>query len=266
MNVYHVKQPFTLIQAAGYLKHTRAAGGKAIYFRGQSKLHKDLKPSLFRGLATGARRSWRVGDINAFLTQVRKDQLALRAVPEAAQEAVLQHYGLRTQWLDVVDNVWIALWFACHKALTHGTRGEHLHFEKRVPRHLAAAERYAYILLLESARTPNTKKGQGFAKDTDSETIDLRVAVPSHFIRPHVQHGLVIRKLDGGETSFDFSRMIVGIIRVDLDDALEWLGVGDLLSVHALFPPPPYDFGYREVLEGVKPTAASLGAIHHIGA
>ena len=35
-NVYHVKKPFVLVQAAGYLKYVRAKShNKAVFFRGQ---------------------------------------------------------------------------------------------------------------------------------------------------------------------------------------------------------------------------------------
>jgi hypothetical protein len=41
---------------------------------------------------------------------------------------------------------------------------------------------------------------------------------------------------------------------------------GDMLNVHALFPPPPYDIGYQEILDNLEVSKKFLGAIHHIGA
>jgi hypothetical protein len=109
--------------------------------------------------------------------------------------------------------------------------------------------------------------GPGCFKDDDSEAIDLRIAAPSHFVRPHAQHGLVIKALDKeGRASIDFSPLLAGIIRVDLADALDWLGSGDMLNVHSLFPPPPYDFGYQEILDNLPVPNKHLGAIHRIGA
>ena len=64
----------------------------------------------------------------------------------------------------------------------------------------------------------------------------------------------------------DFSKLLAGIIRVDLANALEWLGSGDLLNVNALFPPPLYDFGYQEILDNLAVSNKFFGAIHHIGA
>lgn len=264
LKVYHVKKPFTLIQALGYLKFNRAQQGKAVYYRGQAKLRNSLVSSLLRGVTTTGRAGQRVGVMNGFLDRVRNEQRALLAVPHHAQEAVLQHYGLRTRWLDVVDNVWVALWFACHSALAHGPRDEYLHFERRVPRRIPEAERYAYILLIEVSNRPMTERG--LCGDASSEAIDLRIAVPSHFIRPHLQHGLVVRGLNNGETALDYMNLVAGIIRIDLEDALEWLGAGDYLSVHGLFPPPAYDFGYSEVLAGIQTGSDVLKEIHRIGA
>lgn len=267
LTAYHVDKPFTLIQAAGYLKHTRAGSNKAVYFRGQERLHATMAPSLFRKLERQAARDTRAALMNQLLSSIKKNKVVLQAVPEEAREAVLQHYGLRTRWLDVVDNVWIALWFACHKAHATGRHGEFLHFERRVPRHEKEEERFAYIVLIEGANVANGVTGPGYFKDADSEVIDLRVAVPSHFIRPHLQHGLVVRALDlAGTTSIDFSKLVAGVIRVHLSDALDWLGSGDFLNVHALFPPPKYDFGYAEILQHIKTSDQFLGAIHQIGA
>lgn len=204
--------------------------------------------------------------MNLLLKKIRKEQRIFRAVPDHVQEPILQHYGLKTRWLDVVDNVWIALWFACHSAHAFGHHSEYLHFETRVPRHLKDDERFAYIILLESASTPDGKLGPGCFKDENSVTIDLRVAAPSQFVRPHAQHGLVVKALDAqGRAPLDFTPLLAGVIRVDLEDALDWLGSGGLLSVHALFPPPPYDYGYQEILNNLPDPNETLGAIHHIG-
>ncbi len=267
-NVFHATKPSVLIQAAGYLKHVRAQShNRAVYFRGQDTLFPTLPPSLYRGVTNANARDRRDERMQLLLKQIRKEKKVLRAVPEHAREPILQHYGLRTRWLDVVDNIWVALWFACHSAHTFGKYGEFLHFEKRIPRHTEPNAAFAYILLVEAAATPDPKFGAGCFADGSSATIDLRVAAPSQFVRPHAQHGLVVKALDGDKRApVDFSPLIVGVIRVELSDALEWLGSGHLLNMHSLFPPPPYDFGFQEILTHITATDRVLGAIHHIGA
>lgn len=267
-NVFHATKPYVLVQAAGYLKHILAKShNKSVYFRGQSKLYPTLPPTLYRGITRPQARERRDAEINRLLREIRESQVVLRALGNHVQEPILQHYGLKTRWLDVVDNVWIALWFACYTTHSFGKYGEYLHFEKRIVRHIKPDMRFAYILLLEAAATPDVKLGPGCFRDGNSATIDLRIAAPSHFVRPHAQHGLVVKALDlEGKAPIDFSPLLAGIIRVDLADALEWLGSGDLLNVHALFPPPPYDFGYQEILSNLIVSNEFLGAIHHIGA
>ena len=260
-----VEKPSALIQAVGYLKHTRAnpSINKMVYCRGQRSLHTSFSPTLYRGLKQENKRCDRDRLIKNFLNKIRIESAFLSAVPEYAREAVLQHYGLQTRWMDVVDNIWVALWFACHQAHTIGRHKEFLHFERRVKKH---ANDYAYILLLESASAAISDK-PGYFEDGNSSTIDLRIACPSHFIRPHAQHGLLVRlyKKDR-QISLDFSSLIVGVIRIDLDLALDWLGNGHTLSAHTLFPPPVYDYGYRELLDGLIPDDELLGRIQHIGA
>jgi hypothetical protein len=58
----------------------------------------------------------------------------------------------------------------------------------------SAGESFAYILLLKSSLVPNEAQ-PGHYRDDRSETVDLRVAVPSQFVRPHAQYGLLVRRL-----------------------------------------------------------------------
>jgi hypothetical protein len=272
LEVFHATSAHSLIQAAGYLKHTRARNAKkGVFFRGQVRLYPSLGPTLLRGVrGAGAPQNTTNKDLlRAFLAKLDADKKALRAVDENCREALLQHYGIRTTWLDVVDNIWVALWFACHqaKSLARGDE-EYLHFEKRVPRLQASGDpQYAYVLLLESASFEPVAGLPGHYRDDRSETIDLRVAAPSHFIRPHAQHGLLVRRLsNSGSPVGDCRPLHVGTIRVDLADALDWLGSASTLTIHSLFPPAYYDYGYRELLEFVQPGIGILGSIHRIQA
>ena len=264
--VFHAPTTHSFIQAAGYLKHTRAKkANKGVFFRGQTKLFPEFSPTLLRGIKQGPSCQRRLALIGDFLQEIETSGNAMRAVPSFCREALLQHYGVKTTWIDVVDNMWIALWFACHNAITIGRSNEYLHFEKRMvePGKMVAGK-YAYVILLESAYFTPVEKQHGNWIDDRSETIDLRISAPSQFVRPHAQHGLLIRRLsNNGLPVCDFSPLIVGIIRVDLMAALDWLGSASTLSVHSLFPPAFYDYGYRELLEHIHP-GKNLGCIHHI--
>lgn len=267
LEVFDAPSSHALIQAAGYLKYTLAkSSGQGVFFRGQTKLHKALSPSLLRGIKEGppsVRRRERLAEL---LRTIEADHSALRAVPPDCREPLLQHYGIRTTWLDVVDNIWIALWFACHYAKTVGWPEEYMHFEKRIPA-LRGEQEYAYVLLIASAHAAPLDGLPGRFRDERSETIDLRVAAPSQFVRPHAQHGLLVRRLSKTlQPVVDNLPLHVGTIRVRLEAALDWLGDATTLTTHSLFPPAYYDYGYRELLAGIKAKHKYLGSIQRVQA
>jgi hypothetical protein len=265
LEVFDAPSSHALIQAAGYLKYNLAKStGQGVFFRGQTRLYESLSPTLLRGVKEGPPNGRRRAKLDELLQSIDADGSALRAVPPDCREPLLQHYGIRTTWLDVVDNIWIALWFACHSANATGWPEEYLHFEKRIPK-LRGEQEYAYVLLLASAHSTPLPGLPGRFRDERSETIDLRTAVPSHFVRPHAQHGLLVRRLSKtGQPVSDNLPLHVGTIRVQLEAALDWLGDATTLTTHSLFPPAFYDYGYRELLAGIKPTHKSLGSIHRV--
>jgi hypothetical protein len=63
----------------------------------------------------------------------------------------------------------------------------------------------------------------------------------------------------------DYIQQLRGIVRIDLNEALSWLGHGDMLGVHALFPPPYYDHGYEILLNAQFNPTKDIGAIAHVG-
>ena len=263
--VYHVTSPHVLLQASGYLKHILGVEEPcAVAFRGQARLFKTLTPSLYRGVTSQKMKARRDVALTEYLATVRKERRVLRAVAEHAREPLLQHYGIRTKWLDLVDNVWVALWFGCHDPKATGRHGEYLHFERRIPR---GPTDFVYVLLLRAVVTNRSSARPGFWEGGETELVDLRVSVPSIFLRPHAQHALLLRRKKGlDHASIDYSDLVVGTIRVLLSDALEWLGSGGLLTPHALFPPATYDFGYHELLKGAPEGNEDVGAIHYVGA
>lgn len=266
-NVFHVWDPHALIQAAGYLKHIYATDKKeAIFFRGQTKLYKNLVPSLFRSCKNPGIQAKRVHSLNKYIKKVVLKNKIFKKFDTIIHEPLLQHYGLRTTWIDLVDNIWVALWFACHNAIFTGKYGHYLHFEKRSVYNTSSI-RYAYILLIAAEIANMNKYIPGLFSGNDTQLVDLRMAVPSIFLRPHAQHGVLFRqKGDGVARPFDYSNFVRGVIRVELEDAIKWLGTGPLLSAHLLFPPPVYDIGYEFLLSSQLGGDSIAGAISHVGA
>lgn len=173
-SVLHVKDSHALIQAAGYLKHVNARH-ENIYFRGQADLFPTLMPSLFRGVKSDHARGTRIGELHRVIEAASKKAQILRKLHPVFREPLLQHYGLRTTWLDLVDNVWVALWFACHRALVGTKTPRHLHFETRNP-DTEQGPSYVYILMLgtDNRRTPMP----GLLVGGRTELVDLRLGFP----------------------------------------------------------------------------------------
>lgn len=263
--VLHADEPHALVMAAGYLKYSFAKGaGEGIYFRGQRKLYGKLEPTLFRGLLQQKSADKRIAALAGLVDQYSTKCGLLGSLGEHVREPLLQHYGISTTWLDLVDNVWVALWFACHQAKTTGNHGEFWHFERRIP---SDSEKYAYILLVATDLTKRNREKPGYFTGTSTELVDLRMAAPSVFLRPHAQHGLLFRKKGGvGGRPVDYSSQIRGIIRVDLAKALHWLGEGKMVGAHSLFPPPYYDNGYQILLATDIPGVENIGRIAYVGA
>lgn len=261
--VFPVKDTHTLIQAAGYLKHVHGSKkSELIFFRGESRIYPTLPPTAFRGIATKRSESSAVRRINTAISHFSRP---LSATPSYAHEALLQHYGLKTTWIDLVDNIWVALWFACHQAHSAGPCGEYLHFERRIPRTDATCKAYILLVAADVAAPDLTRPGLYLGPNT--ELIDLRIAAPSVFVRPHAQHGLLMRmKGNHAQRPLEYSSQVRGVLEIDLSDALEWLGNSTALSTHSLFPPPAYDNGYSALLQASFPGAKNVGCIQHIGA
>jgi hypothetical protein len=263
--VLHVSEPTALVMAAGYLKYTRAKdAGTGILFRGQRRVYAGLVPTLYRDIKHESAQGRKHSLLNAATKSFSSCAKIFDGIGIYAHEPLLQHYGIHTTWIDLVDNVWVALWFACHRARVVGKHSEYMHFERRVP---SEDDKYAYILLVEVDLSFRARKKPGYYFGADTELVDLRMAAPSVFLRPHAQHGYLFRKKGTeGSRPMDYRDHIRGIVRIDLPSALEWLGSGKMVNTHSLFPPPYYDSGYQILLTCGAQYDAAIGAIHHIGA
>ena len=261
-DVFHVTTPHALMQAVGYLKHT-AEPWERIYMRGQGRLYDALAPTLYRGITNPMTQGKRHATLTKVISDFEAASPLFNAVPDYAKEPLLQHYGIQTTWLDIVDNIWIALWFALHRAYISGPEKQYMHFDPRIPKN---NDEFGYILLVKTEDSRREKVRKGIAKGDQTEVIDLRIAAPSIFLRPHAQHGLLFRArgTEGGRTT-DYASTLAGIVRFPLESGREWLGVGSMHDVRSLFPPPFFDSGYQ-ILLGIEFAEHALGVITHIGA
>ena len=82
-----------------------------VLMRGQSHNHPGMVPGLFRPPTHAIPRPSLLDAEMLFEKQIRR-RVKLGRFKRPHLAALLQHYGYRTSWLDVVDNLWVAVWFA----------------------------------------------------------------------------------------------------------------------------------------------------------
>jgi hypothetical protein len=308
IDVLTVSDPHALTQISGFFRYAAAPG--RTFFRGESKLHTTVLPSLFRdpsGPITFTSLSNRQSALKSYIDRLsvsdcvcpahtaaprrklkfRESHLCTGKIPRrprgalipgtfrAAVEPLLQHYGIRTRWLDLVDNVWIALWFACHEQKTEyektgnagsTSRAYAYHLRRSPFDPTSSSSHYAYIYMF-STGVLNPTEVPGYELSKEHRLIDLRYATPSVYLRPHAQHGLLLanRTMPSGDPQgavdqHTLNSALSGIIRIRLGDALDWLGSGALTDVFNLFPPAYSDLGYRKLLNA-EDAPHSIGAI-----
>ena len=254
--IYEINDFHTLVQFLGYGKYINRNVGN-VYYRGQASLYPidsvkeaerilykcNLIPSIYRPGKNGEKLT----KINLFYEHIKNvaTKIAcLSEMPTWKLTPLLQHYGFKTNWLDVVDNVWIALWFASHEFNKSFINNQ------EIINICKSEDKYAYLLLITSDAITEDIIHPGYFIGQNTTVVDLRKALPSTYLRPHAQHALMLRKNDI-DISKDYSDLIVGIAKIPIHKTTDWLGRSGLLSVQSLFPSPYYDFGYRKLLEEI---------------
>lgn len=277
-----------LTQLLGKVKFVNKEYGLVMY-RGECKLHDNVLPSLFRGRSNVANA---VAAMNTIKNKIIKDaklcnfiKLSENAENHNDQlEGLLQHYGVKTRYIDVVDNHWVAIWMGLNECQEYNLGNKYYRYCKReIPvadllnqmickktsdaeidtkadseketaekktKSQVEEEYYQYILLI--ALPYPSEYENGIRTHKNYKIIDLRQAVPSVFLRPHAQHGIVVRKAGKGNDKvedYDFANDVVCIIRIRIDRANQWLGDGQLMTQEALFPAPAFDNGYDILLQ-----------------
>lgn len=280
--LYDVTTTGAFNQLVGFAKFLNSEYGN-VYYRGVSGLYDNVLPSLMRNRAKGI-----PDDLNKVLNLIMederlKDSLKLRQTikPQTEQdhnsnkqikrfnkytvEALLQHYVGLTRFLDVVDNHWIALWMGSQKFHMHGKGHKYCEcIGRQLPigdvyeqiiisgKNNVKNDLYVYVLLIAMPHA-DTQPRFGITETKNYVEVDLRKALPSIYLRPHAQHALVIRKRDKQNMKqeanyYDMSNQVVGILRIRVDRAYQWLGQGLLMTKENIFPSPSIDQGYNTLL------------------
>ena len=234
--IYHVSSPQAFNQVVGYAKFINGSNGTVLY-RGQNKNYDSLPPSGARKGKTPVPDTTidamrKDPDIVRFFSLDSEDIKGWERYQNILIESVLQHYGANTYCMDFVDNHWCALWFGLYSFVDN-------HYEKRTE---PGEKLYVYLYLADT----NGACVRGMYIGEETYTVDLRKALPSTFARPAAQHGWIVRKHLREKCNYDDG--IIGVIEIDVDHAVKWLGEGELLSQENFFPDYSRDQGYKVLL------------------
>ena len=237
VKVYTIKSVHDLTQFIGYGKYINSIYHN-VFLRGQTDLYNGaLIPSLYRDRS---RINTLTSRYNERINELKKNIKSFSQYERVVLEPLLQHYGIKTPYIDLVDNIWVALWFALHQ-----TKAKLINSHEYIY-YCNSENEYSYILLIATDAIKNSNQ-RGVYVGEQTKLIDLRKALPSYFLRPHAQHAYMLRKKI--EYPEDYSDLVIGIARIPTALGIKWLGVNDFLTVSSLFPAAYFDFGYSILLK-----------------
>lgn len=241
-----------LMQIIGYFKHVASCVGKLIFLRGQGNLHKSLCPAIYRDIDSFEGKLVVESNLRDAVNKFKSARRDIGEIEEYKLEPILQHYGINTTWIDLVDNIWVALWFAAYKYNKYLFRYERV-----------SCNEFVYII---AVAVDDGSSNGGVIAGSETEVIDLRISAPSYFIRPHAQHGLLFRSSKRTDLlDCDYGEHVCGVIRLKSESVFSWLGNGRLVSQDFLFPKLEFDDGYqklnfcnREIINNLNPKIGSI--------
>lgn len=182
-----------------------------VYCRGQDRHFNSMRPSLFRAPSDRYSTQCLLKAEADFAAELAKASAAKR-FQRADLPALLQHYGVRTSWLDVVDNLYVATWFATHSRRGHawiGTRGGE----------------YGWLYFI-STYSPTSRL----------RVVDFRDKHHHLSTRAHSQHGVSVTK-DGTkwlDTARGLDEFVAATVRLRCTS--QWRLHGFMASERYLFP------------------------------
>jgi hypothetical protein len=236
-----VKSYAALVRVVGYVKYMSSSN---VLMRGQTNCYGCMKPSAYRN--TTARQI--DDEVEKFLSHFRKKTgFDPDPIHQVSTEALLQHYGIRTRWLDLVDSLAHALFFAAYEMSkregTYSFKGKEGDFAYVHLIDCGTDRDLAAVKVLDGLRIVNTA---GVWETTDGFALcDLRRAKSSKALRPHAQHGYLCRPPRGES---DLWTRVLLRIAFSPEQARSWLGNGAALSPEELFPDAKNDRVYGKLL------------------
>lgn len=188
---YYILDYRGLALASGIIRYHYYKNGQEsmIFYRGQRQ-DWELRPSLYRGC--------KVKEDIEKVTKWHQNALSIiskyfdKSGDPEDREALAQHYGLRTRFIDIVDNIGTALWFAYDECQKEARQNESV----------------GYIQIIAAPK----KK---------TKIINLQ-RKPSQWLRPHIQQALCLRTTSPEKNLGKLSNLVVATFVVPCTNLRIW--------------------------------------------
>lgn len=227
-----------LFRFSGELKHKlgNPQRGYNIYFRGQTNDYRQLVSSIFRRIDGSTNNFHKRLQAYKELAATFYDKTRQTRFKTEIGGAVLQHYGIRTPWLDLVDNLFIAIWFG---AMERSVSQPYLYNRSK--------HKYGYIYFIQ-VETPSNSANKEIVEGRLTRWCDLRRTTDSLSLRPHNQSGIFFTKKAIDEINFDISEFIKAIVKFPINEWDKFLtNLENLYSMDFMFPNTKHDNTYKSL-------------------
>jgi hypothetical protein len=155
-------------------------------------------------------------------------------------EALVQHYGYQTRYIDVTPSLETALWFATHRFRSHADEmvGEKAPFRLTFPAWYEPSSEEGVLYVLDVRKW---KQGMAIS---EGEYIDLVEIAPEGVNRPRLQTGGVLYAPGLSSDHDDVSQFVQAKFTI----AFPWTEAGKDWDTDYLFPSPEKDGIYSRLL------------------
>ena len=242
----YLEDPIVLARLAGHLKHNlgQPLNGYQVFMRGQSNDYPRMQPSMCRNIdCTQNNFQVRYEAYEKLVSEIRNVNNLKRFQGEIGG-AILQHYGIRTPWLDLVDNLFIALWFACHNR----TNSEPFQY---IPRSLGEFGWIYFLRLEDPMDRESIFENHGVIVGENSKWCDLRCYQTSLSLRAHTQHGIFASRSNLDNLSYDLGDFVVSAVKFPVTrEFISLLNEFIPFSTAYMFPSSYYDNTYKNLRQG----------------
>ncbi len=232
-----IAHPAILATFMGYLKfQTHTIKNKEVFFRGQTENYKSIIPSLLRG-DDFERINKRSKAFEALKIKAKEKFSPTRFKNETIDN-LFQHYGIKSKTLDLVDNLYVAIWFATNK--WEAMQGFH-----SLCTYKPSTEKYGWIYFMHVER-PRVNNKIMFDSPKFTGFCDLRKFHSSLSARLHCQHGITYFRNNNGiwtEKNRCFDNKIIAVVK--FPNSEEFRMNGTIFTKEFLFPNSQIDNTYK---------------------